>query len=164
MVIARVFCVAAAILTFYPVTYAADDADAIIGQWLTEKGEARFEIFKSGGKYHGKIVWLKEPTYPPGDKEAGKPVRDRSNPDESKRNRPIIGLQILNGFTFAGNNLWSTGTIYNSDDGKTYKAQLKLKSQDKLHVRGYIGIPLLGGTTVWTRYKEPPATQQPPKR
>jgi uncharacterized protein (DUF2147 family) len=138
-----------------PLALAADDADAIVDQWVTEKGEARFEIFKANGKYNGKIVWLKEPTYPAGDEEAGKPVRDRKNPDTSKRDRPIVGLQLLNDFTYAGRNTYTNGTIYNADDGKTYKARLTLKSPDKLHVRGYVGISLLGGTTVWTRYEKP---------
>jgi len=126
-----------------------------VDQWVTSEGEARIEISKSKGKYNGKIAWLKEPTYPPGDKEAGKPVRDRKNPDESKRDRPIIGLELLKGLTYAGRNTWENGTIYNVHDGKTYKCKVTLKTPYKLHMRGYIGISLVGATTVWTRYKEP---------
>jgi uncharacterized protein (DUF2147 family) len=147
-----------------PAAYAADDADAIVGQWVTSKGEARFEISKSKGKYNGKIVWLKEPTYPLGDKEAGKPVRDRKNPDKSKRDRPIIGLELLKGLTYAGRRTWKNGTIYNAEDGKTYKCKVTLRTPDKLHLRGYIGISLVGGTTVWTRYKKPkPSAKELPK-
>ena len=143
-------------LVLHPSLFAAaDEADAIVGQWLTEKGEARFEIFKAKGKYNGKIVWLKEPTYPTSDTEAGKPVRDRKNPDKSKRDRPIVGSQLLSDFTYVGRNTWVNGTIYNAADGNTYKATLTLKSPDKLHVRGYVGISLLGATTVWTRYEKP---------
>jgi len=156
---------AAALLTMVlmllpPALYAADEADGIVDQWVTEKGEARFEIFKEKGKYHGKIVWLKEPTYPPGDPEVGKPVRDRNNPDPFKRDRPILGLQLLSDFTYAGRNTWVNGTIYNADDGRTYKAKLTLKNHDKLHVRGYIGISLFGGTTVWTRYEKPKESEK----
>ena len=143
------------VLVLHLVSYAADEADAIVGQWVTAKGEARFNIFKANGKYNGKIVWLKEPTYPATDEEAGKPIRDRNNPDKSKRDRPIIGLQLLNGFTYAGRNTWTNGTIYHAAEGNTYKARLTLKDPKKLHVRGYVGFSLLGVTTVWTRYEEP---------
>ena len=148
-------CLVATMVVLHPAAYAADEADGIVGQWVTSKGEARFDISKSKGKYIGKIVWLKEPKYPPDDEEAGKPVRDRKNPDESKRERPIIGLELLKGLTYAGRNTWKNGTIYNADDGKTYRCLAVLKTPDKLHLRGYIGISLVGATTVWTRYKEP---------
>jgi len=153
-------CLIATIAFLHPAVYAADEADAIVGQWVTSKGEARFDISESKGKYNGKIVWLKEPKYPPGDEEAGKPVRDRKNPDESKRDRPIIGLELLKGLTYAERNTWKDGTIYNADDGKTYRCLATLKTPDKLHLRGYIGISLVGATTVWTRYKEPETSRK----
>ena len=143
-----------AVLLLHPALHAADEADAIVGEWVTAKGEARFKVFKEKGKYHGKIAWLKEPTYPPGDPDEGNPVRDRNNPDASKRDRLIVGLQLLSDFAYAGRKTWINGTIYNAADGRTYKAKLTLRSTDKLHVRGYIGISLLGGTTVWTRHQE----------
>ncbi len=144
-----------------PALHAADEADAIVDQWVTEKGEARLEIFKQKGKYHGKIVWLKEPTYSASDAEAGTPVRDRNNPDASKRDRPILGLQLLSDFAYAGRNTWVNGTIYNAADGRTYKAKLTLKNHDKLHVRGFVGISLIGGTTVWTRHEKQKEKQDP---
>ncbi len=51
--------------------WAADDADAVVGQWLTAEGKARVEIVKHDGVYDGRIVWLKEPTYPVDDKDGG---------------------------------------------------------------------------------------------
>ncbi|HLW75038.1 MAG TPA: DUF2147 domain-containing protein, partial [Gammaproteobacteria bacterium] len=47
----------------------ADDADAVLGQWVTADGKARVEIVKDGDVYDGRIVWLKEPLYPTGDKD-----------------------------------------------------------------------------------------------
>jgi len=153
----------AMMFVLHPAVCVADEADAIVGQWVTSKGEARFDISKSKGKYNGKIVWLKEPKYPPGDEEAGKPVRDRKNPDQSKRDRPIIGLELLKGLRYAGRNEWRDGTIYNADDGKTYRCLAVLKTPDKLHLRGYIGISLVGATTVWTRYKPEASDEEQPK-
>jgi uncharacterized protein (DUF2147 family) len=133
----------------------ADEADGIVGQWLSEKSDARFEIYKDGGKYCGKIIWLQEPVYPPDDSEAGLPKHDRKNPDPAMRNQPILGLQLLKDFEYKGDNAWAGGTIYNPENGKLYNAKLRLDGKDTPKVRGYIGISLIGETTVWTRYAQP---------
>jgi uncharacterized protein (DUF2147 family) len=134
------------------VTYAVG-RDDILGVWNTEKKDAKIEIYKCGSKYCGKIVWLKEPTYGPGSKEGtpGTPILDHSNPNPELRNRPLIGLSILLHFEYIGDNLWDNGKIYNSDNGKTYSGKMTLVSPDRLKVRGFIGISLIGGSTIWTR-------------
>ena len=50
-------------------------------------------------------------------------LRDINNKDAAKRSRAIKGLQILGGFT-RDDGKWSGGTIYNPDDGGTYKATI----------------------------------------
>ncbi len=132
--------------------YAAGPDD-ILGLWNTEEKDAKIEIFKCGAKYCGKIAWLKEPVYPAGSKEGapGTPILDHNNPNPELRKRPLIGTRILNDFVFAGDNLWENGKIYNSDNGKMYRGRITLNSPDQLNVRGFIGIPLLGGSTTWTR-------------
>lgn len=132
----------------------AEEADAITGQWLTSKEEVRIDIFREEGKYFGEIVWLKEAVYPDNDPEAGQPVRDRENPDPGKRGRPVLGLMLLSHFEYAGNQKWTCGDIYNPENGKTYRAELSLSPEGALKVRGYVGIRLLGRSTVWTRYEE----------
>jgi len=152
-----------------------DGADALVGKWVTEDGGARVEIWKPEkpatkaekpkedplkglyGTYCGKIVWLKEPNFPKADEEAGKPKRDRKNPDASRRNEPIKGLLMLKGFSSAEKGKWSGGTIYDPENGKTYKCQITMAADKPkvLNLRGYIGIPALGRTTVWTRYQPP---------
>lgn len=120
-------------------------ADDIVGIWLTAgKEPAKIQIYKSGGKYHGKIVWLKYPT------SNGKQKVDNNNPDKSKRNQPIIGLLILKDFNFDSGE-WEDGTIYDPESGKTYDCNISLKDKDTLKVRGYIGISLFGRTESWTR-------------
>ncbi len=116
----------------------------IIGFWFTANKDAKIEIYKASEKFYGKIVWLKTPT-----NENGKPKVDKHNPDETKRSNPIVGLVLLNGFVFKGDE-WK-GTIYDPESGKTYSSYLSLKDNNTLKVRGYIGISLLGRTEVWTR-------------
>ncbi len=67
------------------------------------------------------------------------------------RNRPLIGLEILSGFEYAGDGRWTGGTIYDPDNGKTYRCKLRFVDRDTLEVRGYIGISLIGRTEVWKR-------------
>lgn len=129
----------------------ADDPDAIVGLWTTAGGESRVEIAGEDGEFTGAIVWLKEPTYPEGDEEAGEEKRDRLNPDPGKQDEPILGLKMLEGFKHDGGNKWGGGTIYDPKSGKTYSCIIKLEGE-QLHVRGYVGLSIMGRTTVWTRY------------
>jgi uncharacterized protein (DUF2147 family) len=148
--------VAAVALALAGISAAADDGDAVLGVWATdpdnEDGQAHIRIYKDGDAYAGKIIWLEEPVYPPDDDGgmAGKDKVDRENPDESLRDRPVLGLELMGGFRYAGDGKWKKGTIYAPDDGKTYKCKLTLADDGSLKVRGYIGISMLGRTELWT--------------
>lgn len=142
------------VLLFSSFPVLADDAtaDRILGVWATEKAEAHVEISRDENGYNGSIIWLKEPFYSEADGEelAGRPKTDRENPDIALHDRPIIGLAIMQGFRFAGKNRWVDGTIYDPENGKTYKCYLWLTKEGSLKVRGYVGISLFGRTSEWT--------------
>lgn len=126
--------------------------DAILGSWLTQDRDAIFEIYKCGSEYCGKIAGLAEPEYPPTAKGglAGRPLMDRKNPEPSLRSRPLLGLPIISAHYKDDNSWW--GTIYNPDDGKTYKCKLSVAGNgEELKVRGYLGLALFGRTQTWTR-------------
>lgn len=123
------------------------EADAILGVWLTGTGKGRIKIYKdTKGKYHGKIVWLREPNY-----EDGTPKVDKNNPDESKRKTPLMGYNNLKNFTYDGNNKWVDGTIYDPENGSEYNCKMELVDENTLEVRGFIGISLFGRTDTWKR-------------
>jgi uncharacterized protein (DUF2147 family) len=136
---------------------ADEEGDRVLGLWATDPegdgGQAHVEIYKEGGLYHGKIVWLAIPVYPPDDDQgmAGRSKIDRNNPDPAMRERPVLGLVIVEGFHYAGDGLWQKGTIYDPDNGKTYKCKMRLTENGVLKVRGFIGFSLIGRTTEWTR-------------
>ncbi len=140
---------------FYPCLARAQNQDAIVGNWWNEEKDARIEIYDCHGKYCGKIIWLKEPRYPENDPEGmgGQPKTDRKNPDPAKRGQPILGFDVVWGFTYSGENLWEGGFIYNPREGKTYKCRMTLERPDRLKVRGFIGIALIGKTNTWIRVK-----------
>ena len=143
---------------------AAADGDALLGLWLTEDDQAKVEIIycEEDEAYVGTIVWLDEPEYAEDEPYPGEPKRDLNNPDPDKRDEPIIGLQVLEGFTYDGRNRWSGGTIYDPENGRTYSCRIT-RDNDELHVRGFIGVALFGRTTVWTRYvpEESEENEQP---
>jgi uncharacterized protein (DUF2147 family) len=120
-------------------------ADDIVGTWLTHGDKpAKVQIYKAGGQYRGKIVFLQFPL------ENGKPMVDKNNPDKSRQGEPLLGLELLSGFVFDKDE-WKSGRIYDPESGKTYSCTISLKDPHSLKVRGYVGISLFGRTEVWTR-------------
>ena len=115
------------------------------GVWLSADRDTKVRISDCGGKLCGRVVWLKEPI----DRETGKPKTDKENPDTSKQQRPLIGLQIINGMQSAGRDTWQ-GRIYNADDGKTYSASLALQSNTHARVEGCV-LSVLCKAQTWTR-------------
>jgi len=141
-----IFLIALAFI-FNPILALAQESDAVLGIWLTQDKDSKIEIYKKNNKYHGKIVWLKEPN------KNGKPKVDDKNPDESKHNRPIMGLILMVNFVYDEDYEWEDGEIYDPKKGKTYSCKMNLsKDKNTLDVRGYVlGMPFLGRTAVWTR-------------
>ena len=123
----------------------AQNADVVKGIWLNDEKDAKVEIFKSGDNYFGKIIWLKE-AYEADGKTLKK---DDKNSNEKLKSRSILNLTILSGFSYDDGE-WTGGEIYDPKTGKTYKSKMKLKG-NILEVRGYVGSPMFGKTTVWTR-------------
>ena len=128
----------------------------IAGTWLTPESQGLIQISVTP---HKGTVPPKTGTVPlisgiiigSAVANAERPSTDVNNPEESMRNRPLIGLEILSGFKYAGNGRWTGGTIYDPDNGKTYRCKLRLVDRDTLEVRGYIGVSLIGRTEVWKR-------------
>lgn len=123
------------------------DADRILGVWEPSNGKARVKVEKIGNKYYGKIVWLKEPNDP----VTSQPKVDKNNPDESVRNVPLKGYRLLKDFTYTGKDEWTNGTIYDPENGSTYKCIIKMTDNNTLDIRGYIGVEALGRTDIWKR-------------
>jgi uncharacterized protein (DUF2147 family) len=133
---------------FLPVLLAGgSDTVSPVGIWKND--DATFEIFENQGKLSGKIVALREPRTP-----EGKDKTDIHNPDAAKRERPIIGLVFLSGFTQKSQTRWENGTIYDPKSGNTYSCSMELDGPEKINMRGFIGISLIGRTDVWTRVRK----------
>ena len=119
--------------------------DQIEGLWYNDIKSAKVSITRGAdGKFYGKVVWLKEPL------KNGKPKVDEMNTNEKLRTRPRLGLPVLSGFVKDGDIKYTDGTIYDPLNGKTYSCNITYKGST-LAIRGYIGISIIGRTTIWSR-------------
>ena len=109
----------------------------VLGKWLSEAGDAQVEIYQSGDKLNGRIVWLAQ----------GPETKDKHNPDESLRSRKLMGVNILSGLS-KSKDRWEGGRIYNPKNGKSYKCAIWLDGE-QLKVRGYLGM--FYETQTWKR-------------
>ncbi len=90
-------------------------ADTASGTWRLTSGKVTIRVSQCGGQnLCATIVGLAQPLT-----KSGKVKVDKDNPNPALRNRPIIGLTVVNGMKPAGSNTWR-GSIYNADDGRTY--------------------------------------------
>ncbi|PZE17073.1 DUF2147 domain-containing protein [Putridiphycobacter roseus] len=106
--------------------------DDIVGVWLTQAKDAKVEVYKKGGKYFGKVIWIKTPN-----DENGQPVKDTKNPDDAKKNQNILGMDIITDLVFKTEE-WSGGKVYDPKNGETYDCKIWLE-EGKIHLRGYLG-------------------------
>ena len=116
------------------------EADRLLGVWLAESKD-QVRVYKEVGKYFGKGV----------EAPANKGRLDAKNPDERLRNRRLADVVILKNFEYMGKDRWGKGTIYDPNNGKTYRCTITMKSDNEIKVRGFIGVSLLGRTEIWPR-------------
>lgn len=125
----------------------AQQADDIVGVWMTEEKDAKIKIYEENNKYYGKLIWGKN-MYD----ENGKSKLDVNNPDEKLKKRPLENLMLLIGFEFDEDE-WDDGKIYDPQSGKTYNCYMKLDGNE-LEVTGYVGVKWLSRTVTWTKVSD----------
>ncbi len=118
----------------------------VVGRWIPPEQDSVIEVYSCGNEVCGRIIKLDEPL-----DENGKPKVDRNNQDQALQGRPILGMELLSGFTQKKPGNYRGGKIYNPRDGKLYKAVLTLLDDGTLKIRGYVGVPALGQTRIWRR-------------
>jgi uncharacterized protein (DUF2147 family) len=116
------------------------------GEWFIDGTGVAVQIFDCSGLLCGRIIWLEKAR-----DTAGRLVRDNKNPDPVFRERPLCGLTVIQGLEPAGLDHWNSGSLYNPDDGKTYRISAELRSADMFVARIYLGVPLFGETKTLLR-------------
>jgi uncharacterized protein (DUF2147 family) len=127
---------------------AAYDHNTAAGFWQETDDQGRpgawFLFVEKDGLYEGRLV--------KGFQQPGQPLIEtceRCTGDQ--KDAPMLGLTIVKGMKRNGNK-YADGSILDPRDGTVYHAQMELSEDgQQLAVRGYLGIPLLGQTQIWTR-------------
>lgn len=118
-------------------------SDDIVGAWESES--LKLEFFKVDAEYQARILW--------GDRIVESDgvtfKKDTLNPDPSLRSRSLQGIVMVKGLTYQ-NGEWSGGTAYDASSGRTVNCKAEI-TEGKLHMRGYVGVSLLGQTVVFQR-------------
>ena len=127
------------VLAFAGILLAQPEGNQILGIWNTDDGDSKIEIVKCGDMFCGSIKSMKNPR------------NDERNSNPSLQSRPLVGLQVLKGFKYAGSNSWSGGTLYAPKRGREMSAKLKLSTPDSLEIK--ISAGMASRTVVWTRDK-----------
>ena len=128
-----------------PVAHA--DLSTPVGQWRTiddhtHQPKAIVRIFERNGKLYGVV---EKPLIP------NPPRRTCDDCTDDRKGKPILGMEIIRGLERDGDQ-WDGGTILDPESGKVYKCRLRLEDDgQKLAVRGFLGISLLGRTQIWER-------------
>jgi uncharacterized protein (DUF2147 family) len=128
---------------------APDQTVAGFWQQVDNQGHvgAWFYFTEVNGLYQGRLVKMFKP--PPGVQTPLVTVCTKCGGNQ--KDAPMLGLTIVNGMRRDGRK-YDDGTILDPRDGNVYHAQMELSPDgQKLSVRGYLGIPLLGQTQVWNR-------------
>ena len=136
------------LLFFWPASFTVIAAEpSPVGLWKTiddntgqPKGLVR--ISERNGQFEGRV----EKIFPkPGEDPA--PKCDKC--DGSRYNQPVLGMTILWNLTKQDNE-YQGGEILDPENGKIYRAKMKLvDSGKKLEVRGFIGFSLFGRSQIW---------------
>lgn len=116
------------------------------GYWLTGKKGVIVNVHECGeNTYCARTVWLKKPNHKDGTLKL-----DNENPDPALRDRPLCGIEVITGLRPDEEGGWTGGLVYDPKTGKRFDFDMK-RTDEGMHVRGYLGTPLLGKSEDWVK-------------
>ena len=128
-------------------TYSIVSAQSPVGIWKNVDDEdgrekSHIEVYEKSGKLYGKVIkLLPAATITKCDAFSG-----------DKKVKSLVVMDILWDLVKSGK-VWDDGEILDPKNGKVYSAKVELDGKDKLKVRGYMGVSILGRTQTWYRVK-----------
>ncbi|MEP7196661.1 MAG: DUF2147 domain-containing protein [Saprospiraceae bacterium] len=118
---------------------------AVLGLWKTiddtdGKTKSIVELYLKGDKLYAKVIELLPNAI----------FKICNNCPGEKAGKSLIQMDIVWEMRSDGQE-WSGGQIVDPKNGKVYSCVISLESQNRLKVRGYVGLSLFGRTQVWER-------------
>lgn len=131
-------------------SFAQMPADKITGIWESVDSDVRlkFEFYRSGGKYFGKLLYASDMF----EADGKTPKKDDKNPDKKLRGRSRYGITNITNLSYE-DGAYTGGDLYNPSEGRHYRVKAKLISEHEMDFRGYIGFSLLGKTMKFKRVR-----------
>ncbi|MEM9285405.1 MAG: DUF2147 domain-containing protein [Pseudomonadota bacterium] len=130
----------------------AGELAGIAGEWRTVRHGADVAISDCGdGTPCGFLLSVSADM-------TGGETKDVRNKNPELRDRPLIGVPILWGFSESEQG-WRQGQLYNPDTGQIFRSSLELLSPDQLKVKGCLG-PFCR-QQIWTRLRSLSTEEQP---
>lgn len=120
---------------------ALSDED-VLGVWRDPDSGSHIQMYRCGESACAKVVQVKEP---------GR--KDVHNPNPALRDRPVVGVVIMNGGKKVAPLQWK-GSLYNTRDGGTYDGTLTLVSENQLKLRGCIMGGLICAGPTWEKVRK----------
>ena len=116
-----------------------------VGHWQVVNSDGtpggKVDTYLENGKLFGRVTEVRP----------GRTTHDVCNKCSGEyENKLILGMVILRNFHPDGDD-WVDGTVVDPENGKEYKGKIWSVANDKLRMRGFIGISLLGRTEGWVR-------------
>lgn len=120
-------------LIIFSVNLSSDEG--IFGYWLTSGSIVKIETCNNSICGEIATVFTEEGVDP-------ESVLDENNKDKSKRERPIVGINILSDFSIekSDQKIFKGGKIYDPRSGNTYKSNLYLNEDGTLKVEGCLAF------------------------
>lgn len=135
------------LIAFLAISSTAMMGQSPVGVWKTlddndGKEKSHIEIYESAGKLKAKVIKLLP----------GATIKKCDACKGDRKGKDLVGMDILWGMKKSGN-IWDGGTILDPKNGKEYSCKIEFDGADKLKVRGFLGISLLGRTQTWYKVK-----------
>lgn len=135
----------------------AQSADSPIGVWQTiddhtHQPKALVQITQNAdGTLSGKVIKGLNP--------ADSPDRRCTECTDERKDQKILGMTIIRDMKQDGDH-WDGGNILDPENGRVYRCKMTLsEGGQKLVVRGYIGVSLLGRSQTWNRQADSASAQ-----
>ena len=126
------------------------NSQSILGEWKTiddisGNPKSILEVFEKGGRIYGKVQRILEKG-----KENAKCIKCEGD----LKDKPVVGMLIIDGLKNESKNEYSGGEILDPENGRKYRCKIWLdpKNPNELKVRGYIAF--FYRTQTWLRVKK----------